>query len=188
MAQDWYTVSLRKHALRKNLRALRNNLSKDFRTKASRIITANLIEHLNKKVIALYYPIHGEVDITSSLEHLENKIFTLPCIENKQILFRELHVDQALSKNHLGVLEPDSKHSVIVKPEIIVVPMLGFDRRLNRIGYGLGYYDQALQIHTEAFFIGVAFSAQEVSAIPTEAHDQRLNMIITEREVITICK
>lgn len=68
--------------------------------------------------------------------------------------------------------------------DITIVPMLGFDRAGYRIGYGKGYYDQLLQTPTIA--IGLAFAAQEVAALPREPHDQRLDYLITENEMVTI--
>jgi 5-formyltetrahydrofolate cyclo-ligase len=86
--------------------------------------------------------------------------------------------------NKWGLLEPHA-HLPTVTPTILLVPLLGFDRHGNRIGYGKGYYDGAiasLRAHTEVIAIGVAFAAQEVDRVPTQPHDQRLDWIITENE------
>jgi 5-formyltetrahydrofolate cyclo-ligase len=74
-------------------------------------------------------------------------------------------------------------------PNVVLVPLLGFDRQGHRLGYGMGYYDQALTELRQAgavLAIGLAFSAQEVAAIPIEAHDQPLDWIVTEKEAIEI--
>ena len=86
--------------------------------------------------------------------------------------------------NKLGLFEP---HDTLptATPNILLVPLLGFDRHGNRIGYGKGYYDNAiayLRATSTILAIGVAFAEQEVELIPTQPHDQRLDWIITQNE------
>ena len=86
--------------------------------------------------------------------------------------------------NKMGLLEPIPTRPTAT-PNILLVPLLGFDRRGNRIGYGKGYYDQAittLRNQGDIIAIGVAFAQQEVPEIPTQPHDQRLDWIITQNE------
>jgi 5-formyltetrahydrofolate cyclo-ligase len=74
-----------------------------------------------------------------------------------------------------------------IEPEVLIVPLLQFDRRGYRLGYGGGYYDRTLQRLRSArptVAIGFAFAAQEVAEVPTEHTDQRLDLIVTEVEVI----
>jgi 5-formyltetrahydrofolate cyclo-ligase len=86
----------------------------------------------------------------------------------------------------LGVLEPlaDAPSAV---PDVVLVPLLGFDRQGGRIGYGAGCYDRtlaALRAKGSVYAIGLAFSAQEVDATPQDPHDQPLDAVLTEREWI----
>ena len=74
-----------------------------------------------------------------------------------------------------------------VTPDLLLVPLLGFTRRGDRLGYGGGYYDRWLWANPSARAIGVAYAAQEVAHLPVEAHDARLAMVLTEHERI-VCR
>jgi 5-formyltetrahydrofolate cyclo-ligase len=85
----------------------------------------------------------------------------------------------------MGLQEP-STESPETHPDLLFVPLVAFDRAGHRIGYGAGYYDATLATFaaTRPLAIGLAFSAQEVAAIPAESHDHPLAFVITERETI----
>ena len=73
------------------------------------------------------------------------------------------------------------------KPDILIVPLLAFDRRGHRLGYGAGYYDMtinALRSTKAITAVGIAFALQEIDAVPTTPRDARLDLVLTEREVI----
>ena len=72
-------------------------------------------------------------------------------------------------------------------PDILIVPLLAFDRNGHRIGYGAGYYDMTiarLRGMKPAIALGIAYAAQEIAEIPTTPRDARLDFVLTEREVI----
>ena len=76
-----------------------------------------------------------------------------------------------------------------VFPDILIVPLLAFDRRGHRIGYGAGYYDMTLarlRAMKTVTAIGIAFAAQEVDVVPTTPRDARLDLVLTEREIIDL--
>ena len=76
-----------------------------------------------------------------------------------------------------------------VEPDILLVPLLAFDRAGHRIGYGAGYYDMTiarLRARKTVTAIGIAFAAQEIAAVPATPHDQRLDLVLTERELIDL--
>ena len=76
-----------------------------------------------------------------------------------------------------------------VEPDIVLAPLLAFDRSGNRLGYGAGYYDMtitALRANKPVVAVGVAFAAQEVDAVPTTPRDVRLGLVLTEKEVIIL--
>jgi 5-formyltetrahydrofolate cyclo-ligase len=93
-----------------------------------------------------------------------------------------------LEKSPWGVMEPRA-HLQQTRPDVVLVPLLGFDRMGNRLGQGQGHYDrtlEALRATGPVLAVGVAFAAQEVAHIPVEPHDQRLDWIITPTKAYPI--
>ena len=90
--------------------------------------------------------------------------------------------------NKFGILEPKKINKEIV-PDIIMVPLVAFDKSLNRIGYGKGYYDRTLKkiikIKRKTISLGIAYSFQRCSKIPANKHDHKLDYIFTERGIIS---
>jgi 5-formyltetrahydrofolate cyclo-ligase len=92
----------------------------------------------------------------------------------------------ALQKSAFGVLEPPADAPVI-EPDLILVPLLGFDRRGYRLGYGQGHYDRtlmALRARRPVTAVGLAWACQEVDRIPADAFDQPLDWVVTDKEAI----
>ena len=150
----------------------------------------------NIKVIGLYYPILNEISPFGFIKHLKtNNITTsLPVVQKttKAIAFKKWDQKENLQKGLLGNYEPALSNKTVF-PQIIVVPMLMFDRKLNRLGYGGGYYDKSIfslkqYFHRKEksfFAIGLAYSEQETKSIPYESHDQKLDFIVTEKEILS---
>jgi len=143
-----------------------------------------------KKIsIAGYYPSDFEVNILHFLNQAEKKQFKigLPVIgKNYKMVFKYWIPNEPLYVNNFGILEP-RKQNITFKPDVILVPLTVFDKNLNRIGYGKGYYDRALKqlsINKRILTIGMAFSFQEASIIPTNQYDYNLDCILTERNLI----
>ncbi|MEI7669087.1 MAG: 5-formyltetrahydrofolate cyclo-ligase [Pseudomonadota bacterium] len=179
------TVSEQKSQIRKAKILERNNLSADKHTELSEIIYKNLIPLVPENSnIALYYPTQNEVNVINLFDKFDN--ICLPVIaKNSKIMAFHKYLLNKLSRNKFGILEPDETCEEI-SPEIIIVPIVAFDRFGYRIGYGGGYYDATinnLQQNKKILTIGVAFSFQEVDLIPTEAHDKKLDLIITEEKM-----
>ena len=111
----------------------------------------------------------------------------LPQIKKKnKIDFKYWIPNEPLYVNKYGILEPQ-KQNITFKPDIILVPLVAFDRSLNRIGYGKGYYDRALRklsVTKKILTVGIAFSFQEASIIPTNQYDYNLDCILTDRNLI----
>ena len=86
----------------------------------------------------------------------------------------------------MGIPEP-LESAAAIEPDLLFVPLACFDRRGHRIGYGAGYYDRSLarlRANKGIHAVGVAYGVCEVDAVPYEAHDQRLDAIVTEQETI----
>jgi len=142
-----------------------------------------------KPSIAGYYPSNFEVNILDFLFQANKKNFNvgLPVIKKDyKIDFKYWIPNEPLYVNRYGILEP-KKQNITFKPDIILVPLVAFDRSLNRIGYGKGYYDRALKqlsSNKKILTIGIAFSFQEASIIPTNQYDYNLDCILTNRNLI----
>ena len=142
-----------------------------------------------KPLIAGYYPSNFEVNILDFLSQANKKNFKvgLPVIKKYyKIDFKYWIPNEPLYVNKYGILEP-KKQNKTFKPDIILVPLVVFDRNLNRIGHGKGYYDRAskqLSANKKILTIGIAFSFQEVSIIPTNQYDYNLDCILTDRNLI----
>lgn len=156
----------------------RNALSKEQRSTKSRIICEQVKPYL-KGTIAIYQSFSSEVDL--SFLHLEH--FALPVVDQDcKMHFVACDPMTSYEKNKYGILEPQSNQIVDPKTiDVMLIPLVAFDRNKHRIGYGKGYYDRYLP-QTSCFKIGVAFSCQEVQEVFVNAYDQALDLIITEKE------
>ena len=93
---------------------------------------------------------------------------------------------KALEPGPFGTSHPPASAPEL-SPRVLIVPLAAFDRTGNRIGYGGGYYDRTLEVLRRdgaCVAIGLAFASQELQSIPVEAFDQRLDMIVTDHDVI----
>ena len=128
----------------------------------------------------------SEINPLPLMEALANAGATiaLPVVvkENAPLQFRLYNQGDPLKKGLVGALEP-LKTAGIVIPDIVLVPLLGFDNSGNRIGQGEGYYDrtlQALRANHVVYAIGLAYEGQQSEAIPVDQHDEPLDAVITE--------
>tara|TARA_B100001057_G_scaffold493174_1_gene587091 strand:+ start:747 stop:1298 length:552 start_codon:yes stop_codon:yes gene_type:complete len=138
--------------------------------------------------IALYYPVNFEVNVTKILDnnYMLNQNTFLPVIEdNNTMNFFSWKKNQVLLVNKFGILEP--MRSITKVPDIILVPILSFDHRKYRLGYGKGYYDHYLNKYLKKFkdilTVGVAFSFQKHHKLPIDKNDVKLNYILTEKGI-----
>jgi 5-formyltetrahydrofolate cyclo-ligase len=112
----------------------------------------------------------------------------LPCIVGRghPLIMRAWDFGAPMESGQWGIREP-VKDAAEVAPDILIVPLAAFDRAGHRIGYGAGYYDMtlaALRATKKVAAIGIAFAAQEVSRVPATERDERLDLVLTEREII----
>ena len=150
-----------------------------------------LINFLKKKKfknLALYYPSSYELNILNILEveFLKNTKFLLPTVIDKDSMdFYEWKKKDVLNVNKYGILEP--LKSKPITPNIILVPLLAFDKFKNRLGYGKGFYDKFLKKNnknkSKIISIGVAFSFQKYHKLPVNNKDVKLDYILTEKGI-----
>jgi 5-formyltetrahydrofolate cyclo-ligase len=141
-------------------------------------------------IVAGYSPIRSECDPIPLMRSLAAKgaQLALPVIHarDKELSFAEWRQGGQLVAGPFGILQPRSE-AMLLEPDVILVPLVAFDRRCRRIGYGAGYYDRTLAILRKqkvVIAVGIAFAAQEVEAIPADEHDERLDLVLTERETV----
>jgi len=144
-----------------------------------------------KIIIAGYCPSNYEVDILHFLEEASKKKYriVLPVIKSSSALsFKSWIFKEPLYVSKFGILEPNNANKEFI-PDLIMVPLVAFDNKLNRIGYGKGYYDRILQkinkLKKKSISLGIAYSFQKCSTIPVNKHDFKLDYIFTERGIIS---
>ena len=151
----------------------------------------NLIGHPGDKVVAGYRPIRSEIDPTPTMAALceAGVRVAVPVIEAKDspLLFHEWTPDCEMVEGAFGAEVP--ANSVKLYPEILITPLVGWDRQGWRLGYGGGFYDRSLEqlrSHRPVTAIGFAYAEQELAEAPREPTDQRLDAIVTDKEVVDI--
>jgi 5-formyltetrahydrofolate cyclo-ligase len=112
----------------------------------------------------------------------------LPCIAGRRrpLIMRTWKFGDPFKAGQWGIREP-LPEAPEVAPDILIVPLAAFDRAGHRIGYGAGYYDMtinALRAKKKVVAVGIAFAAQEIPQVPATERDERLDLVLTEREVI----
>ncbi len=141
------------------------------------------------QTIGGYWPFRSEMDPRPLMRRLcaAGAALALPCTpprRSREVLtFRAWRPDDPLAPSAFGVSEP-SVRAEALEPDLILVPLLAFDRRGGRLGYGAGHYDRtlrAMRARKALFALGVAFSDQEVDDLPVEAHDEPLDGVLTEQ-------
>jgi 5-formyltetrahydrofolate cyclo-ligase len=136
-------------------------------------------------VVSGFWPLDGEIDITPLLLalHARRHPIVLPVTPKRGLPlgFRLWQPGDPLEVERFGTMRPTGEER---SPEFLLVPLLGFDRRGGRLGYGAGYYDRTLPLLSPRFALGCAFAAQEVPEVPMGPLDIRLDAVATEREVI----
>jgi 5-formyltetrahydrofolate cyclo-ligase len=137
-----------------------------------------------------FMPLKSEINPIPLMRRLADAglRLALPVVvaRGKPLLMRAFVFGDTLNAGVWGIREP-KPDSPEVLPDVLLVPLLAFDRRGNRIGYGAGYYDltiTALRARQSVVAAGIAFAEQEQTEVPTGPRDARLDLVLTEREVI----
>ena len=175
---------------------LRDKILKVRKSNSKKLINinpSNIYSYLKKKnynleIIGGYYPVNYEIDDLEILNFFFKKgsTISLPKIKKKnQMEFYKWYKNDPLSINKYGIPEPESNNKVY--PDILFVPLVAFDQELNRLGYGGGFYDRYIQKISKIkkiIKVGLAFSFQKLKTIPVNKHDKKLDIIITEKDII----
>ena len=179
-----------KNTLRKKYFSLRKKkyyeVDKEFFSPLLSFIKSNFKKENLK--LALYYPSSFEINVLKLLEnqYMSNKNILLPVIEKKNKMnFFSWKKNHVLLVNKFGILEPQKTKLKI--PNLILLPILSFDKNKYRLGYGKGFYDRYLNKHlkkiSNILTVGVAFSFQKHHKLPINKNDVKLDYILTEKGI-----
>ena len=181
-----------KAALRREALARRDALPRELRAAAAEAIAARPFPAAIEPgaIVSGFMPMKSEINPIPLMRKLADAGATLalPVVagKGKPLIMRAWSVGEPLASGVWGIREPKPDAPEVV-PDILIVPLLAFDRRGHRIGYGAGYYDMtitALRARKPVVAAGIAFAAQEIAEVPITPRDARLDLVLTEREVI----
>ncbi len=175
---------MNKSEIRKKILKIRKQKgSKELEVNFQNILKILSREKNLNKIIGGYYPYNYEIDAIKILEKFENKNYqiSLPKIKkNFKMDFLSWSTNDPLLINKYGIPEPISNK--VILPSILLVPLVAFDKNLNRVGYGGGFYDRyikKIKKLKKVITIGLAYSFQEVSKVPANRNDIKLDFIVT---------
>ncbi len=183
-------------ALRRSIKAQRRALSADEIAAASVTISATLLQLpalRRARYVATYLPAFGEVDcgmLTAALLSRGKRIF-MPILRKNRLLFAPYDHAARMTCNTYGIPEPVCDSRALRSPrqlDVVITPLVAFDRHGNRLGMGGGYYDRSFAFRNrlshwrKPLLIGVAYSFQQVDAMCTQPWDVPLDAVVTEKE------
>ena len=184
----------KKSRLRTEAIARRDALPADQRQAAAETIAARPfpLPVRTGTIVSGFMPLKSEINPLPLMQKLAEAgaRLALPAIagRGKPLIMRAWEFGAPLDRGQWGIREP-KPDAPEVEPDILLVPLLAFDRAGYRLGYGGGYYDMTihrLRALKPVTAVGIAFAAQEVPKIPTTPRDERLDLVLTEREVIDL--
>jgi 5-formyltetrahydrofolate cyclo-ligase len=157
-------------------------------------VAALLADFPKTTLVAGYWPIGTELDVRHTLSHLDLIGFgcALPVVvaKGEPLTFRTWTPQTPLERSGLGILAPAATIPE-VDPDVLLVPLLAFDRAGYRLGYGAGFYDRTLERlrrSKRVTAVGIGFAGQEVDSVPRDQYDQPLDWLVTERFALKIAK
>jgi len=189
---DPATIISSKEQLRAQALAKRDALPVAERQAAAETIAAHAFPVMVRPgmIVSGFMPLKSETNPLPLMRRLADAgaQLALPAIagRGKPLIMRAYAFGDEFARGQWGIREPRPE-SRELHPDIVIVPLAAFDRHGHRIGYGAGYYDMtinALRARKPTVAIGIAFAAQEISRVPATERDARLDLVLTEREVI----
>ncbi len=189
-------ITARKTALRRVMRERRAALEPKTRAMAAYAVRDRLIEILPRlalaetAVVAGFLPIRDELDprpaLTAFRELGLQLVLPVVVARNEPLVFRVWSLETVLEPDAFGIPAPPVWAEAL-SPDLLLVPMLAFDRKGERLGYGAGFYDLTLTLlrgQRRALAIGVAYAAQQVEEVPVSGRDVALDAVVTEDAVL----
>jgi 5-formyltetrahydrofolate cyclo-ligase len=184
---DITSIAAEKDSLRKEVLARRKALPVVERIEKSLLLAdhAEALPLPEGATVAGFWPIRDEIDPRPLMDRLRQMGhgLCLPVMTGPSLIFRRLERDTELMPAGFGTSEPGPS-AAEVRPDVLLMPLAGFDAKGTRIGYGKAFYDTTIALLQQSgplLCIGLAFALQEVDRVPAEAHDRPLNGILTEQ-------
>ncbi len=187
--------SQNKNKIRQDILAIRNNLSQMERHYLQHLISERFNQLIfplikNATTIASYYPIASELDCLSILEGTSSKLL-LPVMNSSSKILKfypwKSSDKMILSKHTKYILEPLAQRSPVI-PDVVIAPLIACDQHGNRIGSGKAMYDNTISQlriqNPQLIYMALCYDLQLLEEIPTEIHDQKLDIILTELRII----
>ena len=182
---------MEKSLIRNKILNIRNSLSEDECMMKSAAILKRLYgldAFLRAYKVGMYASIGSEV-ITYPLigrAQILDKGVAFPEVTDKdksEMIFKYIMKVSDLKKGYMSIPEPKDSKTVMDHPDVLIIPLVAFDDKLNRVGYGKGFYDRYLSSHPEIVKIGLAYECQKAEEIDFSENDVKCDFIITEERV-----
>jgi 5-formyltetrahydrofolate cyclo-ligase len=190
-----------KKAIREEVLKRRDGIPPDVKKRKDALVKQRLFtlpEFINAKAVSFYASFRSEVETLSMIkESLEmGKRVVLPKVdkERRRLNLYEIKDINELSSGYMGIPEPSLPNERLVNLnniDLFIIPGVGFDYSGNRLGYGAGYYDKLLSeiinpqpLTPKPFLTALAYEEQLIDSIPSEMHDVKVDMIITDKRAI----
>lgn len=180
----------------RSLRQTLKNARQEFAIKQENRFYSEFVERAGEllklirsaRCLAGYLPMKDEPNVAPFMAHAaaQGIATALPFVDGRSTRMRFLNWSPGdpLERAAFGFEQP-LPTSLVIDPDLILVPLVGFSRALDRIGNGMGHYDRALATHPDALRIGIGWSVQEIPDFPPQPWDMPLDAVLTEREWIT---
>lgn len=197
-------MSNSKAILRQHFLQTRKSIPESGRVIASKNAADNFFKSINikgLKSIAFYYPVNGEIDprplMSGILLAYKDIICALPTViaKDSHLLFHQWKIGDEVKNNsfYSQLIESTSQENNVV-PDMIIVPLIAFDEKCHRLGYGAGFYDRTIaklreesagrQNYSLPITVGYAYEYQKSnSPLPADKHDMQLDFIVTDKYV-----
>ncbi len=191
---DVDALSLEKAELRRAAQARRDALPADWRKAAAETIAARELPLAVAPgtIVSGFMPLKSEINPLPLMRKLADAgaSLALPAVagRGKPLVMRRWQWGEPMAAGVWGIREP-MPEAPEVEPDILLVPLLAFDRSGHRIGYGAGYYDLTiarLRAKKPIAAVGLAFAVQELSRVPATSFDASLDLVLTEKELIDL--
>ena len=188
------SISELKSVIRKDALMRRDALPAAERAKAAEAIAARAFPLAVKPgvIISGFFPLKTEINPVPLMRKLADAgaQLALPVVagKGKPLIMRAWNFGDPFDTGVWGIREPKAE-APEVAPDILLVPLLAFDRHGHRVGYGAGYYDMTiskLRAEKPVIAAGIAFACQEIASVPVTPRDARLDLVLTEREIIDL--